>query len=96
MNAVDRRYKKIAGMKAKEYLRNKRKYKTKAEKKAFRLAEKFRIDQWRKELEKLDAGEKAARLKAFRYYNIKRNFLPLLICGALLLALLLAALIVLL
>lgn len=96
MNAVDRRYKKAAGMKAKEYLRNKRKYKTKEEKKAFRLAEKFRISQWRKGLEKLDAQERAAQLKAFRYYNIKRNLLFILIACAAVALVLAAALIVLL
>ena len=83
-------------MRAKEYLRNKRKYKTKEEKKAFRLAEKFRISQWRKTLEKLDSQEKAAQLKAFRYYNTQRNLLTVLIaCAAVALALA-AALIVLL
>ena len=96
MNAVDRRYKKTAKMKAKEYLRNKRKYKTKEEKKAFRLAEKFRLSQWRKGLEKLDAQEKAAQLKAFGYYNFQRNLLPILIVCAAVVFALAAALIVLL
>lgn len=81
---------------AKEYLRNKRKYKTKAEKKAFRLAEKFKLDQWRSQVEKLDAQEKAAQLKAFRHYNIRRNLLPLIIGGALLTLISILALIVLL
>lgn len=96
MNAADRRYKKTAGIKAKEYLINKRRYKTKEEKKAFRLAEKFKINEWRENLEKLDAHEKKAQLRAFRYYNIRRNLLRILACGAVLAAALVAALVVLL
>lgn len=90
MNATERLYKKTAKAKAKNYLREKRRYKTKEEKKAFRLADKFRINQWRKGLDELDTVERAAQLKAFRYYNIRRNLLFVL-AGVLVLVLALAA-----
>lgn len=96
MNATERLYKKTAKAKAKNYLREKRRYKTKEEKKAFRLAEKFRINQWRKGLDELDTVERAAQLKAFRYYNIRRNMLFVLAGGLVLVLALAAALIVLL
>lgn len=96
MSVGNKRYKKAAKAKAKEYLRNKRGYKTREEKKAFRLAEKFRIKQWRTELDKLDAQERREQLGAFRYYNIQRNLLMILVgCGLLAVALI-AALIILL
>ena len=90
MNATERLYKKTAKAKAKNYLREKRRYKTKEEKKAFRLAEKFRINQWRKGLDELDTVERAAQLKAFRYYMLRRNVLFVL-AGVLVLVLALAA-----
>lgn len=96
MNATERLYKKTAKAKAKNYLREKRRYKTKEEKKSFRLAERFRINQWRKGLDELDTVEKAAQLKAFRYYNIRRNMLFVLAGGLVLVLALAAALIVLL
>lgn len=90
MNATERLYKITAKAKAKNYLREKRRYKTKEEKKAFRLAEKFRINQWRKGLDVLDTVERAAQLKAFRYYKLRRNMLFVL-AGVLVLVLALAA-----
>lgn len=96
MSSADRRYKKTAGIKAKEYLINKRRYKTKEEKTAFRIAERFRVNEWREKIYKLDAQERQAQLKAFRYYRLRINLIPLLIGCAVLALMLIAALIVLL
>jgi len=47
MDKREKYYKKIAKSKAKEYLRKKKTYRTKEEKKAFKIAENFRINQWK-------------------------------------------------
>ena len=75
----EKQYKKIAAQKAKEYIRNKRRYKTKAEKKAFKIAEKYRIGEWKATLCTLAPDERAARMKAYRYYKFRVNMLLVLI-----------------
>lgn len=79
MDTKERQYRKIAKTKAKEYLRNKKGYKTKAEKKAFKIAEKFRINQWKKSLTTMDEREARARMKAFRVYKARIHLVRRLI-----------------
>lgn len=63
------KYIKKAKKLAKEYLYKKRGYKTKEEKKAFRIAEKLRVQAWKESLSALDAGEREAQLKAYKAYR---------------------------
>ena len=79
MDTREKRYTKIAKNKAREYLRKKKTYKTRQEKKAFRIAEKFRINQWKKSLSGMEASEAAAQLKAFKVYRSRIDLLRNLI-----------------
>ena len=86
---MDRRqeqYIKTARKQAKEYLNKKRGYKTRQEKKAFKIAEKLRIQNWKESLSALDSTERALRLRAFRAYRRAVNLKPRLIALAALLA----------
>lgn len=76
MNARDRLYKRKAASRAREYAAMKRGYVTREEKRAFQIAEKLRREEWRSGLAALDAGERAARLRAFGVFK-RRVFL----CG---------------
>lgn len=70
--AMDERlekYIKKAKRLAKEYLRKRRGYKTKEEKKAFRIAEKLRVQAWKDSLAALDEAERARQLKAYSAYR---------------------------
>lgn len=90
-----KKYIKKAKRQAKEYLRKKRGYKTKEEKKAFRIAEKLRIQRWKESLSALDENERAFQLKAYSAYRAVVDFkLRLILGGALAFALVVIALIV--
>jgi len=97
MDAREKKYIKIAKTRAKEYLRKKKSYKTKAEKKAFRIAEKFRIKEWKSSLAGVDKAEYSAQMKAFKAYRGRINLIRnLVLTGLCLLALVVMLLIVLL
>lgn len=97
---MDRQYEqyiKTAKKRAKEYLRLKRGFKTPEEKKAFKIAEKLRIQAWKAGLEALPADERAAQLRAFSTYRGRVYLkLRLIALGLLMLAVLVSALIILL
>lgn len=94
MDAREKRYKKIAKTKAKEYLRNKKGYKTKAEKKAFKIAERFRIKEWKKSLSALDETELAFQMKAFKTYRSRINLVRNLVFAVVALLLVVVMLVV--
>lgn len=98
--AMDERlekYLKKAKRQAKEYLRKKRGYKTKEEKKAFRIAEKLRVQAWKESLAALDGKERAYQLKAYNAYrSVVDMKLRLAVGGVLVLILAVLALVVLL
>lgn len=94
MNAQDKRYRKTALKMAKEYLWNKRRYKSKEEKKAFKLAEKFRLSKWQQSLDSLPADERQAQLRAYKTYCAKVNFVRNLIIAAATVSVLIIALLV--
>lgn len=96
MNSRDKKYKKIAKTRAKEYLRKKKTYKTKEEKRAFKIAEKLRLKEWEASLSSLEKNEAEARIKAFRTYRFRINLIRNLIFIGIALIVLLAFLIVLL
>lgn len=78
MNAKDTLYKQAAEKAAIEYAELKRGYKTAQEKRAFKLAEAARRDEWRAGLAALDEGERRARLKAFAVFKKKVFFASIL------------------
>jgi len=94
MDAREKRYKKIAKTKAKEYLRNKKGYKTKAEKRAFKIAERFRIKEWKKSLSALDKTELDAQMKAYKTYRFRINLIRTLIFAGVALLLVVVMLVV--
>ena len=96
MDTREKRYKKIAKTKAKEYLRNKKGYKTKAEKKAIKIAEKFRIKEWEKSLSALGKAEFDAQMKAYKAYRSRINLIRNLIFTGVALAIVVHLLVVLL
>lgn len=79
MDAREKRYLKIAKTKAKDHLRKKKTYKSKEQKKAFKIAENFRIKEWKKTLSAMDKSEAAAQLRAFKTYRSRINFIRNLI-----------------
>ena len=96
MDAREKKYIKIAKTRAKEYLRKKKGYKTKAEKKAFRIAEKFRIKEWKSSLAAMDKAERDAQISAFKVYSGRINFVRNLILAGVCLVVIAVLLIVLL
>lgn len=97
MDAREKKYIKIAKTRAKEYLRKKKDYKTKAEKKAFRIAEKLRIKEWKNSLAGMDKAEHSAQMRAFKAYRGRINLIRnLIFAGLCLLVLVVMLLIVLL
>lgn len=71
MNARDRRYKKEAAARAKEYVALMHGYAGSQEKKAFKIAEKLRYNYWLESLAALSADEKRARLRAYRQFRLR-------------------------
>lgn len=69
MDKRDKLYAGIAADKARQYAEIKRGYKTPEEKRAFRLAERVRREQWQAGLEALPADERRAREKAFSCFK---------------------------
>lgn len=69
MDARDRLYRKKAVSMARQYAAIKRGYITPEEKKAFKIAEKMRRDEWEKSLAAFDADERRARSKAFSTFK---------------------------
>lgn len=75
MNAIDRRYKKEAAARAKEYVALMHGYAGSQEKKAFKIAEKLRYNYWLESLAALPADERraAARLQAVQAARFPRR-----------------------
>ena len=80
------KYKRKAKRKAREYLIIKRSYKTKEEKKAFRIAEKLRVQVWLESLAALDAEEREVQLKAYKVYRATLEMKQRIITAAVLAA----------
>lgn len=74
MNARNRRYKKEAAARAKEYVALMHGYAGPQEKKAFKIAEKLRYNYWVESLAALPADEKRARLRAYRQFRLRVFF----------------------
>ena len=68
MNAIDRRYKKEAAARAKEYVALMHGYAGPQEKKAFKIAEKLRYNYWLESLAALPADERRARQFRLRVF----------------------------
>lgn len=96
MDKREKYYKKIAKSKAKEYLRKKKTYRTKEEKKAFKIAENFRINQWKKSLSLMESAEARMQSMAFKVYKSRINLVRNLILSAAVIIVLIVLLIVLL
>lgn len=71
MPREERRYLVSAGEEAKNYLRELKEYKTKEEKKAFRLAYKIRIRDMKRKAAKLEGAERRLTEKAIRLLTFK-------------------------
>lgn len=71
MSREESRYLASVGEEAKNYLRELKEYKTKEEKKAFRLAYKIRIRDMKRKAAKLEGAERRLTEKAIRLLTFK-------------------------
>ncbi|MGI5976420.1 MAG: hypothetical protein ACOX68_01815 [Candidatus Limivicinus sp.] len=73
MEAREKLYAREAKARAEKFLREKKGYRSREEKKALKIARGLKLGYWKESLEKLDEAEKLAQIKARRIYKNRVN-----------------------